>query len=248
MIRVQACAKTDVGIMRQMNQDYCYVNLKQEGLLPNLFIVADGMGGHNAGDFASRFCVEKFVELIRNAGTGVISKLSFLENAIRETNEQLIIKATENPELEGMGTTFVAATVSENNEMDVLNIGDSRLYLIDSSIRQITEDHSLVMEMVKNGEIKKEEARFHPKKNVVTRAISAIGVVIPDLFRVPVKKGDIILLCSDGLSNMVADNEIYDIIDENRDDLNTCSEILVDRANRNGGKDNITVVLIKIEA
>ena len=96
-------------------------------------------------------------------------------------------------------------------------------------------------------EIKKEEARFHPKKNVVTRAISAIGVVIPDLFRVPVKKGDIILLCSDGLSNMVADNEIYDIIDENRDDLNTCSEILVDRANRNGGKDNITVVLIKIE-
>ena len=244
---MQAYAKTDVGIMRQMNQDYCYINLNQEGLLPNLFIVADGMGGHNAGDFASRFCVEKFVELIRNAGTGVVSKLSFLESAIRETNEQLIIKATENPELEGMGTTFVAATVSQNNEMDVLNIGDSRLYLIDSEIRQITEDHSLVMEMVKNGEIKKEEARFHPKKNVVTRAISAIGVVIPDLFRVPVKKGDIILLCSDGLSNMVADNEIYDIINENRDDLNTCSDILVDRANRNGGKDNITVVLIKIE-
>ena len=244
---MQAYAKTDVGIMRQMNQDYCYINLEQEGLLPNLFIVADGMGGHNAGDFASRFCVEKFVELVRNAGTGVVSKLSFLENAIRETNEQLIIKATENPELEGMGTTFVAATVSENNEMDVLNIGDSRLYLIDSQIRQITEDHSLVMEMVKNGEIKKEEARFHPKKNVVTRAISAIGVVIPDMFRVPVKKDDVILLCSDGLSNMVADNEIYDIINENRDDLDACSDILVDRANKNGGRDNITVVLIKIE-
>ena len=244
---MQAYAKTDVGIMRQMNQDYCYINLEQEGLLPNLFIVADGMGGHNAGDFASRFCVEKFVELVRNAGTGVVSKLSFLENAIRETNEQLIIKATENPELEGMGTTFVAATVSENNEMDVLNIGDSRIYLIDSQIRQITEDHSLVMEMVKNGEIKKEEARFHPKKNVVTRAISAIGVVIPDMFRVPVKKDDVILLCSDGLSNMVADNEIYDIINENRDDLDACSDILVDRANKNGGRDNITVVLIKIE-
>ena len=244
---MQAYAKTDVGIMRQMNQDYCYINLEQEGLLPNLFIVADGMGGHNAGDFASRFCVEKFVELVRNAGTGVVSKLSFLENAIRETNEQLIIKATENPELEGMGTTFVAATVSENNEMDVLNIGDSRLYLIDSQIHQITEDHSLVMEMVKNGEIKKEEARFHPKKNVVTRAISAIGIVIPDMFRVPVKQGDIILLCSDGLSNMVADNEIYDIINENRNDMNTCADILIDRANKNGGKDNISVVLIKID-
>ena len=103
------------------------------------------------------------------------------------------------------------------------------------------------MEMVKNGDIKKEEARFHPKKNVVTRAISAIGVVIPDMFRVPVKKDDIILLCSDGLSNMIADSEIYDIINENRDDLNKASEVLIERANRNGGRDNITVVLVKIE-
>lgn len=247
MIRLQAVAKTDVGIMRQMNQDYCYANTEETGLLPNLFIVADGMGGHNAGDYASRFCVEKFVELTRNAGSGVVSKLSFLENAIRETNEQLIVRAAENPELEGMGTTFVAATIADNNEMDVLNIGDSRLYIIDSEIRQITEDHSLVMEMVKNGDIKKEEARFHPKKNVVTRAISAIGVVIPDMFRVPVKKDDIILLCSDGLSNMIADSEIYDIINENREDINKAAEVLIERANRYGGRDNITAVLVKIE-
>jgi len=244
---VQAYAKTDIGVMRRMNQDYCYASIQPLGILPNLFIVADGMGGHNAGDFASRFCVEKFVELVRKAGSGVLSKLSFLENAVRETNEQLIVKATGDPELEGMGTTFVAATVSDENEMDVLNIGDSRLYLIDSGIRQITEDHSLVQEMVKTGEIKRDEARFHPKKNVVTRAISAIGVVIPDMFRVPVKKDDIILLCSDGLSNMVADSEIYDIINENRSDLKTMGDTLVERANHNGGKDNITVVLIKIE-
>ena len=114
-------------------------------------------------------------------------------------------------------------------------------------IRQITEDHSLVMEMVKNGDIKKEEARFHPKKNVVTRAISAIGVVIPDMFRVPVKKDDIILLCSDGLSNMIADSEIYDIINENREDINKAAEVLIERANRYGGRDNITAVLVKIE-
>ena len=243
---MQAFAKTDVGIMRQMNQDFCYANTSREGLLPNLFIVADGMGGHNAGDFASRFCVDKFVELVRNAGAGVISRLSFMESAIKETNEQLIVKAAENPELDGMGTTFVMCTISDENEMDVLNIGDNRLYLIDTDIRQITEDHSLVMEMVKNGEIKKEEARFHPKKNVVTRAISAIGLVIPDMFRVPVKKDDIILLCSDGLSNMIADSEIYDIINENRDDLEKTANTLVDRANRNGGRDNITVVLVKI--
>jgi len=245
---VQACAKTDVGVIRQVNQDYCYANTNSEGLLPNLFIVADGMGGHNAGDYASRFCVEKFVELVRNAGSGIASKLSFLESAIRETNEQLIMKAAENPELEGMGTTFVAATISDKYEMDVMNIGDSRLYLInEDGINQITEDHSLVMEMVRNGELKKEEIRFHPKKNVVTRAISAIGVVIPDMFRVPVKKDDIILLCSDGLSNMIADSEIYDIINSNCEDLEKTADELIARANRYGGKDNISVVLIKIE-
>ena len=245
---MQACAKTDVGVIRQVNQDYCYANTNSEGLLPNLFIVADGMGGHNAGDYASRFCVEKFVELVRNAGSGIASKLSFLESAIRETNEQLIMKAAENPELEGMGTTFVAATISDKYEMDVMNIGDSRLYLInEDGINQITEDHSLVMEMVRNGELKKEEIRFHPKKNVVTRAISAIGVVIPDMFRVPVKKDDIILLCSDGLSNMIADSEIYDIINSNCEDLEKTADELIARANRYGGKDNISVVLIKIE-
>ncbi len=244
---MQSCAKTDVGIMRQMNQDYCFASEKPVGLLPNLFIVADGMGGHNAGDFASRFCVERFVDIMRNAGEGILSRLSFIEDAIRDTNEQLIVKAAENPELEGMGTTFVAATIDSENIMNVINIGDSRLYVINSDIWQVTEDHSLVMEMVKNGDIKKEEARFHPKKNVVTRAISAMGVVIPDMFEVPLNKGDIILLCSDGLSNMVADSEILEVVKEYEEDLVKCTDVLVDRANKNGGKDNISVVLVKID-
>ena len=244
---MQSCAKTDVGLTRQINQDYCYATDNPCGLLPNLYIVADGMGGHNAGDFASRFCVEKFVELMQDAGEGVLSKLSYIEDAIRETNEQLIIKAAEDPNLDGMGTTFVAATVNEKNEMDVINIGDSRLYVINSDIKQITHDHSLVEEMVKNGDLKKEEARFHPKKNVVTRAISAMGVVVPDMFRVPLKKDDVVLLCSDGLSNMLADNEILDIIKECLPDLVETAKTLIQRANQNGGKDNITVVLIKIE-
>lgn len=244
---MQSCAKTDVGIMRQMNQDYCFADNNRVGLLPNLFIVADGMGGHNAGDFASRFCVEKFVEIMRNAGEGVLSRLSFIEDAIRETNEQLIVKAAENSELEGMGTTFVAATIDSDNIMNVVNIGDSRLYVIDSDIWQVTEDHSLVMEMVKNGDIKKEEARFHPKKNVVTRAISAMGVVIPDMFEVPLEKGNIVLLCSDGLSNMLADSEILETVKEYDENLDRCAEVLIDRANKNGGKDNISVVLVRID-
>lgn len=244
---MQSCAKTDVGIMRQMNQDYCFADNNRVGLLPNLFIVADGMGGHNAGDFASRFCVEKFVEIMRNAGEGVLSRLSFIEDAIRETNEQLIVKAAENSELEGMGTTFVAATIDSDNIMNVINIGDSRLYVIDSDIWQVTEDHSLVMEMVKNGDIKKEEARFHPKKNVVTRAISAMGVVIPDMFEVPLEKGNIVLLCSDGLSNMLADSEILETVKEYDENLDRCAEVLIDRANKNGGKDNISVVLVRID-
>lgn len=244
---MQSCAKTDVGLMRQVNQDYCFATDRPCGLLPNLYIVADGMGGHNAGDFASRFCVEKFVELMQNAGNGVVSRLNYMEDAVRETNEQLIIKAAESSELEGMGTTFVACTVNSKNELDVLNIGDSRLYVINSEIRQITEDHSLVAEMVRNGDLKKEEARFHPKKNVVTRAISAMGVVVPDMFRVPLKKDDIVLLCSDGLSNMLADNEIFDIIVANSSNLDELAEILIQRANQNGGKDNISVVLVKID-
>ncbi len=244
---MQSCAKTDVGLMRQVNQGYCFASDRPCGLLPNLYIVADGMGGHNAGDFASRFCVEKFVELMQNAGNGVVSRLNYMEDAVRETNEQLIIKAAESSELEGMGTTFVACTVNSKNELDVLNIGDSRLYVINSEIRQITEDHSLVAEMVRNGDLKKEEARFHPKKNVVTRAISAMGVVVPDMFRVPLKKDDIVLLCSDGLSNMLADNEIFDIIVANSSNLDELADILIQRANQNGGKDNISVVLVKID-
>lgn len=244
---MQSCAKTDVGRTRQINQDYCFATDNKCGLLPNLYIVADGMGGHNAGDFASRFCVEKFVELMQNAGEDVLSELVYIEDAIRETNEQLIIKAAESTELDGMGTTFVAATINDRNELTVINIGDSRLYVIDNEIKQITQDHSLVAEMVRNGDLKKEEARFHPKKNVVTRAISAMGVVVPDMFRVPLKKGDIVLLCSDGLSNMLADNEILDIIREYSSSLDTATNILIDRANQNGGRDNISVVLVKID-
>lgn len=242
---MQSYAKTDVGIVRQMNQDFVYANDEPIGALTNLYIVADGMGGHNAGDFASRFCVEKFTELLKEGEQHPYSIISLIEDILRETNEQLMFRAAESPELEGMGTTFVACTIDAQGTMNVVNIGDSRLYLINREIIQITEDHSLVAEMVRNGEIQKDEARFHPKKNVVTRAISAAGVVIPDFFELKLEPGDIVLLCSDGLSNMVSDADIYSIIDEHRDSLEDAGICLVQTANDNGGKDNISVVLAK---
>jgi len=238
---------TDIGVSRQINQDYIFSSDTTVGILPNLYIVADGMGGHNAGDFASRFCVEHFIENIKKQNEQPISLLTFIEDNIRNTNEQMIVAAAKSPQLMGMGTTFVLATVDENNIMKVANVGDSRLYRINrSGITQITQDHSLVAEMVKNGDISKDEARFHPKKNVVTRAISASVVVNPDMFEVELDENDIILLCSDGLSNMLSDSEIFETVESNRDDLKSLAEKLVAKANENGGKDNISVILFRV--
>lgn len=239
---MKAFSATDVGQKREVNQDYIYCNENAVGALPNLFIVADGMGGHNAGDFASRFCVENMVETLQLSSEKTI--IGMIENAITETNEKLILQSKEKVGLEGMGTTLVLATISEHI-MYVANIGDSRLYLINDTIKQITQDHSLVEEMVKTGEIKKEEARFHPKKNIITRAIGANNNVIPDFFEISVKEDDIILLCSDGLSNMLDDQELYQIVHQYKDDLKKAVEVLLLRANECGGKDNIAVVLVQ---
>lgn len=239
---MKAFSATDVGRKREINQDYIYCNENAVGALPNLFIVADGMGGHNAGDFASRFCVEHMVETLQDSSEKTI--IGMIENAITETNERLIIQSKEKADLEGMGTTLVLATILEHI-MYVANIGDSRLYLINDTIKQITQDHSLVEEMVKTGELKKEEARFHPKKNIITRAIGANNKVIPDFFEISVKEDDIILLCSDGLSNMLEDQELYQIIHLYKDDLNKAVEVLLQRANECGGKDNIAIVLVQ---
>lgn len=239
---MKAFSATDVGRKREINQDYIYCNENAVGALPNLFIVADGMGGHNAGDFASRFCVEHMVETLQASSEKTI--IGMIENAITETNERLIIQSKEKADLEGMGTTLVLATILEHI-MYVANIGDSRLYLINDTIKQITQDHSLVEEMVKTGELKKEEARFHPKKNIITRAIGANNKVIPDFFEISVKEDDIILLCSDGLSNMLEDQELYQIIHLYKDDLNKAVEVLLQRANECGGKDNIAIVLVQ---
>jgi len=239
---VKTYAITDVGQLRDNNQDYIYCNENPVGAFPNLFIVADGMGGHRAGDFASRFCVEEFARRVSESDEMTV--VGTIERALRETNEQLIIQAKEHTELDGMGTTFVMAVIN-GDDMIVANIGDSRLYRMDQDLHQITEDHSLVAEMVRNGDIEREEARFHPNKNIVTRALSTTGIVLPDFFEIRLHAEDIVLLCSDGLFTMLEDSEIEDIINCNRDNLEKAGKELVEKANAGGGKDNISLILVK---
>lgn len=240
---MKAFSITDIGERRRINQDYVFCEVNAIGNLPNLFIVADGMGGHNAGDYASRFCVEFFTQRIKESN--LTSPIAMIEKVIIETNDCLRAKAQEQSELEGMGTTFVVATIFEN-EMFLANIGDSRLYVIGKEMKQITEDHSLVEAMVKTGELDRDEARLHPNKNIITRALGANTTVEPDFFEVNLELGDIVLMCSDGLTNMLEDETIESIIRENADDPKAAAETLVKSANQNGGKDNIAVIVVKI--
>ena len=239
---MKAFSLTDIGEKRQINQDYVFCSETAIGKLPNLFIVADGMGGHNAGDYASRFCVEFFKQQIEESNLEL--PVSSIEAALKETNASLKSIADEQAELEGMGTTFVVATILDK-EMYVANIGDSRLYVISQEMKQITEDHSLVEAMVKTGELDREQARVHPSKNVITRALGTNEYLEPDFFEVSLEVGDVVLMCSDGLTNMLEDEAIERIIKEN-DNLESAAQTLVDCANKNGGKDNIAVIIIKV--
>lgn len=232
---------TDTGILRDMNQDYFFVSETPVGNLPNLFIVADGMGGHKAGEYASRYTIERIVaSVLRNSGK---EPVIILRDAIVKANELLIRESREDETKRGMGTTIVIATIYENH-MYVANVGDSRLYVISEEITQITRDHSYVEEMVRRGTVDKEKARLHPDKNIITRAIGAADTVNPDFFEVDLQSVDSILLCTDGLTNMVSDEEIKKIVTRALS-VQEQAETLIQRANQNGGRDNITVVIVK---
>lgn len=232
---------TDTGISREMNQDYFFASDTAVGNLPNLYIVADGMGGHKAGEYASRYTIERIVASVsRNPGD---EPVAVLRAAISKANELLIMEAREDESKYGMGTTVVAATII-GNKMIVANVGDSRLYVIGKVLRQITRDHSLVEEMVRMGGMDAEQAREHPDKNIITRAIGASDSVEPDFFEVELEKNDQVLMCSDGLTNMVEDKDIGEII-LGQSSLESQVITLINTANRNGGRDNITVIIIR---
>ena len=233
-------SKTDIGMVREVNQDYVYVSDLPVGKLPNLFIVADGMGGRKAGEFASRFTVEVVKdELAKSTEEG---PEAMIRQAITSANQRLLETAKQDSKLEGMGTTLVVATVIERT-LYFANVGDSRLYLLNNDIKQVSKDHSLVQEMVRLGGIKQEDAKNHPDKNIITRAIGAKEQVEVDFYEYRLKKGDIVLMCTDGLSNMVEDTEILHIVKGSRDIVEAV-EGLINKANENGGKDNIGIVAV----
>lgn len=234
---------TDMGRMRSSNQDCVFCEENAVGNFPNLFLVADGMGGHRAGDTASRMCIEEVVRYILS--TDLQTPVSAFDHAVQTANLAIYEKSRSFEELSGMGTTLVGTTIVDQTAY-IINVGDSRLYHLRDGIRQITVDHSLVEEMVKSGEIQKEEMRTHPNKNIITRALGTDTTVRPDCFEIEVQEGDVLLLCSDGLSNMLEDEEIEKIIKEHISDMREAGERLVELANEAGGKDNISVVLVRV--
>ncbi|NCB91625.1 MAG: Stp1/IreP family PP2C-type Ser/Thr phosphatase [Clostridia bacterium] len=233
---------TDVGQKRRENQDYVYASEQPIGNLPNLFVVADGMGGHNAGDFASCLAVNVLVEAAKKDMS--FNPIKIIRHAIETANEQVYEQARQDPSKAGMGTTLVVVTIVGYYAY-VANVGDSRLYMSDQhALTQITRDHSWIAEMVRRGELSREEAKNHPDKNIITRAIGGAESVSIDFFDVQLEEESKIFMCSDGLSNMVEDEKIQEILSSSLDIEQSASQ-LVDLANDNGGKDNISVIIIE---
>ncbi len=230
---------TDIGQKRQMNQDFLFTSEEPVGNLPNLFVVADGMGGHNAGDFASRYGVSVLVESVKKDKN--FNPVKIIRAGIEAANREVMEQARRDPSMAGMGTTMVAASIVGGYAY-IANVGDSRLYLISDQLTQVTQDHSLVEEMVRLGELTPEEARNHPDKNIITRAIGTGEEVRIDFFDLKLEEGSMLLMCSDGLTNMVDDETIFTIV-KNVEHPGK-AQALVDQANANGGKDNIAVILI----
>jgi protein phosphatase len=225
---------TDTGRKRRRNED-AYVSE------PPLFAIADGMGGAQAGEVASRLAAAAVREI--GAGAGGEERIFEL---IQEANRRVYDRSSTDPNTSGMGTTMTVALVEDAN-VAFGHVGDSRAYLIrDGRMEQLTEDHSLVNELMKSGKLSREEAQTHPQKSVITRAVGTDPDVDVDTFTVPVEPGDVFLLCSDGLTDVVSEDEILDLVERNRTDIDRALRALVKEANRGGGEDNITVVAFEI--
>ena len=242
---MESFAVCDIGKNRDMNQDAVFSGCFPIGNLDNLFIVADGMGGHNAGDYASTYAVGRLHSLMETPEEKSVSLQMQVNYAI--INREIFEKGQLNPELSGMGTTLVSCTIDKEYVMTAANVGDSRLYVYHKTggLRQITRDHSFVEELVRRGQITRDSDLYQQSKNIITRAIGADFDVETDIFQMELEAGDQILLCSDGLTNMVTDDEISDIL-KCTSSLKEKAEKLVQMANDAGGMDNISVVLVKL--
>ena len=231
-------AKTHVGKVRPNNED-CYL-LKP----PYLYVIADGMGGHSAGEVASKSAIDYVNEKLDLENLAAPEIISCLRDFTKMINLQIYSMAQQDKELNKMGTTLIIAYI-KNEELYYAHVGDSRLYIFRQGLlQQITVDHSLVVEMLKKGLITSQEAEHHPNKNVIMRAIGAQDDVEVDTGYIKIEKDDIILLCTDGLSNMLSDSELEKILAMSAD-CESIAEELIHAANDAGGLDNITLVLCK---
>lgn len=234
---------TNVGLVREKNEDFCYAsenNLK-------LFIVADGMGGYNGGEIASKLATETaknyIEENIKTVSNDTGKILDIIKNAIEYANKVVYEKSQEDSELNGMGTTMEICLIIDD-ELYIGHIGDSRIYRIrDNIMQKLTEDHSYVQELVNEGTITLKEAEHHPKKNMLMKALGCAPHAEPDVFERSIKEGDIIEMNTDGLTNMVPLQEIQETIVQDKE---TIAEELISKANYAGGIDNITTIIIKI--
>jgi len=235
-----ACSGTHRGRIRKNNEDAIYAD--QEN---HLFIVADGMGGHLAGEEASRMAIQSISGLLKKVRSNYTT---IIRKAICTANNLIYSKAESDPKFKGMGTTLTL-TLARDRELYVGHVGDSRLYrLREGKLELLTEDHSKVWELYKEGIISREEARNHPYKNVITRAVGIKPDTITDVQKLEMQADDLYLLCSDGLTDMLSDNAIKDIITNTRFSQEQKLNHLISSANQKGGKDNISVILWTIEA
>jgi protein phosphatase len=228
---------SDTGRRRRRNEDNYVV-------APPLFAVADGMGGAQAGEVASRLAASA----LEGEDSDGLQGLERIDALIQEANRRIYDRASTDPAASGMGTTMTVALVEEMT-VAIGHVGDSRAYLVrGEQMEQLTDDHSLVNELLKSGRLSEEEAHVHPQRSVITRAVGTDPDVDVDGFTIEAEENDVFLLCSDGLTDMVSDEEILELVHANRDDLDKAVKALVTAANRGGGEDNITAVAFRISA
>lgn len=237
---MKSFAITDIGLNREYNEDYYFRSDEPIGHLSNLYIVADGMGGHNAGDVASKEAVTYMVEFIKKSEE--LECIKLLSDATIATNKYIYEKGKSKPDLHGMGTTLVVCTIREKN-VYIANVGDSRLYRMQSVLSQVTLDHSMVEELYRSGNLTEKERDMHPEKNIITRAIGATNMVLVDTFRFIIEEDDKLMMCTDGLTGMLEHDYIQKIM-QGKISLEKTGELLIRAAIDQGGADNITIILI----
>ncbi|MDA3733108.1 Stp1/IreP family PP2C-type Ser/Thr phosphatase [Niameybacter massiliensis] len=244
-----AVGKVNIGMRRSKNEDSVFVSNESVGPLPNLYIVADGMGGHKAGAIASKLAIDAFCDYIEGHKSNSLGSeenlILLLKRGILHANYVIYNKGLENPDYTGMGTTITLCTVIDGNAY-IAHVGDTRLYCMNSNqIKQVTVDHSLVQEMLEQGMITQNDAQEHPQRHVITRAVGTYEQVKVDTLKQSLNGVEYMLLCSDGLTSMMSEETIHKLIYASYSDIEGTIDHLIEKANEAGGVDNIAVIIVK---